>query len=76
MLHLEAVELAHSACCFIPEEVVARALVLGTVMGMGSDMGMSFMGLPLVDQKHKSGHMEPVVLACSLCRQNLQAVGA
>nr|KAF6439372.1 tripartite motif containing 66 [Molossus molossus] len=43
---------------------------------MGMDMGMSFMGLPLVDQKHRSGQMEAVVLTCSLCQQNLQYVGA
>uniref|UniRef100_G1NVF1 Tripartite motif containing 66 n=1 Tax=Myotis lucifugus TaxID=59463 RepID=G1NVF1_MYOLU len=36
----------------------------------------SFMGLPLVDQKHSSRQMEAVVLTCSLCQQDLQYVGA
>ncbi|XP_014401327.1 PREDICTED: tripartite motif-containing protein 66 isoform X1 [Myotis brandtii] len=43
---------------------------------MGLDMDVSFMGLPLVDQKHSSGQMEAVVLTCSLCQQDLQYVGA
>nr|XP_044607554.1 tripartite motif-containing protein 66 isoform X3 [Equus asinus] len=59
--------------CFTPEDVSGKVSVLG--MGTGTDMGVSFMGLPLVDQKHRSGHMEAVVLTCSLCRQNLQDVG-
>ncbi|XP_023610357.1 tripartite motif-containing protein 66 [Myotis lucifugus] len=43
---------------------------------MGLDMDVSFMGLPLVDQKHSSRQMEAVVLTCSLCQQDLQYVGA
>nr|KAF6343822.1 tripartite motif containing 66 [Pipistrellus kuhlii] len=43
---------------------------------MGLDVGLSFMGLPLVDQKPSSGQMEAVVLSCLLCQQDLQYVGA
>lgn len=67
---MKGVELARSMRCFTPEDVNGKVSILG--MGTGTDMGVSFMGLPLVDQKHRSGHMEAVVLTCSLCRQNLQ----
>lgn len=43
---------------------------------MSMNMSVSFMGLPPVDQKHRSGQMEAMVLTCSLCRQDSQYVGA
>uniref|UniRef100_A0A7N5P3A6 Tripartite motif-containing protein 66 n=1 Tax=Ailuropoda melanoleuca TaxID=9646 RepID=A0A7N5P3A6_AILME len=70
----QGVELARSTRCFTPEDIIGRAPVPGT--GMGTDMGMSFMGLPLIDQKHGSGQMEAMVQTCSVCRQDLDDVGA
>ncbi|KAL2806541.1 tripartite motif-containing protein 66 isoform 3, partial [Daubentonia madagascariensis] len=67
----QGVELARSTRCFTLEDINGKAPSMGT--GMGMDMGMSFMGLPLDDQKHcsRSGEMEAVVLTCSLCCQYL-----
>lgn len=44
---------------------------------MAVDMGMSFMGLPLVGQKPcpKSGQIEAVVMTWSLCPHDLPGVG-
>lgn len=39
---------------------------------MGMNMGVSFMGLPPVDQKHSSGQTEAMVLTRSLCRLDLR----
>lgn len=73
MLHLQGVELARSIRCCTLEDINGKATVLGT--HMGTDMGVSFMGWPLVDQEHRSGQMEAVVLICSLCQKDLQDVG-
>lgn len=73
MLHLQIVELARSTHCFTLEDINGKAPVLGTCMGM--DIGVSFTGRPLVDQKHGSGQIE-AVLICSLCRQDVQDIGA
>lgn len=73
VLHLQGVELAHSTHCFTLEDINGKAPVLGTCMGM--DIGVSFMGRPLVDQKHRSGQIE-AVLICSLCQQDVQDIGA
>lgn len=70
----EVVELTRSPRCFTREDINGKAPVPGT--GMGMNMGVSFMGLPPVDQKHSSGQTEAVVLTCSLCRLDLQYVGA
>ena len=74
MLHSQEVELARSTLCFTPEDIDGKAPVSGT--GMGMDMGVSFVELPLVDRKHRSGQIEAKVLTCSLCQQDLQYAGA
>lgn len=74
VLHLQVVELTRSPRCFTCEDINGKALVPGT--GMVMNMGVSFMGLPPVDQKHSSGQTEAVVLTCSLCRLDLRYVGA
>ncbi|XP_032283160.1 tripartite motif-containing protein 66 isoform X1 [Phoca vitulina] len=71
---MEGVELARSTRCFTPEDITGRAP--GPDRGMGADSGMSFMGLPLVDQKHTSGQMEAMVQTCSVCLRDLDNVGA
>lgn len=74
VIHLQGVELARSTRCFTPEDITGRAP--GPDRGMGADSGMSFMGLPLVDQKHTSGQMEAMVQTCSVCLRDLDNVGA
>lgn len=51
MLHLQVVELTRSLRCFTREDINGKAPVPGT--GMGMNMGVSFMGLPPVDQKQQ-----------------------
>lgn len=58
----------------MPEDINGKAPVSGP--GIGLDMGVSFMGMPLDDQKHSSAQMEAVVLSCLLCQQDLQYVSA
>lgn len=74
VLHLQGVELARSTHCFTHEDITGRAPVPS--MSMGTNMGMRFMWLPLVDQKHRSGQMEALVQTCSVCRQDLHDMGA
>ncbi|XP_076970031.1 tripartite motif-containing protein 66 isoform X3 [Tamandua tetradactyla] len=67
----EGVELARSTRCFTPEDVNGKAPAPG--LGVGTDMGMNFMGMPYCP---RSGQMKAMVPICSLCQQDLQGVGS
>ncbi|XP_072650239.1 tripartite motif-containing protein 66 isoform X2 [Canis lupus baileyi] len=70
----QGVELARSTRCCTLQDIMGRAPV--PVTSTATDTGLRFMGLPLVDQKHRNGQMEAMILTCSLCQQDLQNVGA
>lgn len=48
------------------EDTNGKALILIPGTGVGRDMAVSFMGLPLVHQKHRSGQMDAMGVTCKI----------
>ncbi|KAI5282000.1 Gastric Inhibitory Polypeptide Receptor [Manis pentadactyla] len=69
---MEGVELAPCTRCFMLEDTNGKVPIPGT--GVGREMAVSFMGLPLVHQKHRSGQMDAMGVTCKILGKLLQSL--